>query len=80
MLKDKEIKQYFPDVSWLLSAEELPSTNTVAKELAAKGVPEGSLVIAERQTGGRGRLGRDFESPPGGIYMTLILRPRGNLE
>ncbi len=80
MLKDNEIREYFPDVSWLLSAEELPSTNTVAKELASKGVPEGSLVIAQRQTGGRGRLGRDFESPDGGIYMTLVLRPEGTLE
>lgn len=80
MLNDNEIREYFPNVSWLLSAEELPSTNTVAKELAAKGVPEGSLVIAERQTGGRGRLGRDFESPKGGIYMTLIMRPEGTLE
>lgn len=80
MLNDKEIREYFPDVSWLLSAQELPSTNTVAKELAAKGVPEGSLVIAEGQTGGRGRLGRSFESPPGGIYMTLVMRPEGTLE
>ena len=80
MLNDKEIKEYFPSLSWLLSAEELPSTNTVAKELASKGVPEGSLVIAERQTGGRGRLGRDFESPEGGIYLTLIMRPDGTLE
>ena len=80
MLNDKEIREYFPNVSWLLSAEELPSTNTVAKELASKGVPEGSLVIAERQTGGRGRLGRDFQSPHGGIYLTLIMRPEGALE
>ena len=80
MLNDKEIREYFPAVSWLLSAEELPSTNTVAKELAGKGVPEGSLVIAERQTGGRGRLGRDFESPEGGIYLTLVMRPDGSLE
>ncbi len=80
MLNDKEIREYFPKVSWLLSAEELPSTNTVAKELASKGVPEGSLVIAERQTGGRGRLGRDFESPKGGIYLTLVMRPNGTLE
>ena len=80
MLNDKEIREYFPAVSWLLSAEELASTNTVGKELASKGVPEGSLVIAERQTGGRGRLGRDFQSPPGGIYLTLVMRPKGTLE
>ena len=79
MLKDKEIREHFPHISWLLSAEELPSTNTVAKELASKGVPEGSIVIAQRQTGGRGRLGRDFQSPEGGIYLTLIMRPDGTL-
>lgn len=80
MLNEKEIRGYFSNVSWLLSAEELTSTNTIAKELASKGVPEGSLVIAGRQTGGRGRLGRDFASPAGGIYMTLVMRPDGALE
>ncbi len=79
-LNDKEIREYFPNAGWLLTAQELPSTNTVAKELAQKGVPEGSLVIARRQTGGRGRLGRSFESPEGGIYLSLILRPEGTLE
>lgn len=80
MLNDKEIREYFPGVGWLLTACELPSTNAVAKELALKGVPEGGLVLAQRQTGGRGRLGRSFESPEGGIYMSLVLRPEGTLE
>ncbi len=53
------------------------STNNVAKRLAAEGAPEGTTVIAERQSAGRGRLGRSFQSPPGmGIYMSVILRPR----
>jgi len=55
----------------------LESTNKTAKELAAAGAPDGTVVIAEQQTGGRGRLGRSFYSPPGsGIYMSVILRPK----
>ncbi len=55
---------------------EIDSTNTRAKELAAQGAPEGTLVIAEKQTSGRGRRGRVWFSPPGGgIYFSLILRP-----
>ncbi len=54
----------------------LPSTNTYAKQLAAQGAPEGTVVIADAQTAGRGRLGRSFDSPAGqGIWMSVILRP-----
>jgi len=56
--------------------ETLDSTNNLAKELAAQGAPEGALVAAEAQTGGRGRLGREWDSPPGvGLYVSLVLRP-----
>ncbi|MGI6168602.1 MAG: biotin--[acetyl-CoA-carboxylase] ligase [Christensenellales bacterium] len=55
--------------------KELDSTNTRAKQLAADGCPDGTLVVADRQTGGRGRLGRGFFSPTGGIWMSLVLRP-----
>jgi len=52
------------------------STNTVAGDLAAQGAPEGTLVTAEEQTRGRGRLGRSWDSPPGvGVWMSLVLRP-----
>ena len=61
-------------IHWMESTE---STNTLAKTLAAEGAPHGTVVIADRQTGGRGRLGRSFFSPAGkGIYMSLILRPQ----
>jgi len=54
----------------------IPSTNTLAKEYAAKGAPHGTALIARQQTGGRGRLGRSFSSPAGqGVYLSVILRP-----
>jgi len=53
------------------------STNRVALELSRKGAPEGTLVLAEEQLAGRGRLGRTWHSPPGlGLWMSLILHPR----
>ncbi|MCF6095953.1 biotin--[acetyl-CoA-carboxylase] ligase [Thermovorax subterraneus] len=52
------------------------STNDEAKKLAQNGAPHGTLVIAEEQTGGKGRLGRRWVSPPReGIWLSIILRP-----
>jgi BirA family biotin operon repressor/biotin-[acetyl-CoA-carboxylase] ligase len=53
----------------------LGSTQDLARELARAGAPEGTVVLASRQTAGRGRLGRSFISPRGGLYFTVILRP-----
>ena len=54
----------------------IDSTNTYAKELACQGAPHGTVVVAKQQTGGRGRMGRSFFSPPGtGLYLSMILRP-----
>ena len=54
----------------------LDSTNTKAKQLAELGEAEGTLVVAEEQTAGKGRRGRNWASEPGvGIWMTLVLRP-----
>lgn len=56
--------------------EEIGSTNNEAKRLATEGCPDGTLVIAEQQHGGRGRLSRSFLSPKGkGLWFTLVLRP-----
>ncbi|MHB8172637.1 MAG: biotin--[acetyl-CoA-carboxylase] ligase [Thermincolia bacterium] len=56
--------------------DRISSTNEAAKELAAQGIPEGTVVIAEEQTGGKGRLGRHWASPHGqGVWLTLVLRP-----
>ncbi len=54
--------------------DELTSTNITAKELAYD-AEDGTIVIAEVQKGGRGRLGREWLSPPGGIWMSVILKP-----
>ncbi len=51
------------------------STNDRAAELAAAGAPEGTLVVAREQDAGRGRHGRVWASPPGGLYFSLVLRP-----
>ena len=51
------------------------STNDVALKLAHSGAPEGTLVVAEVQTAGRGRRGNRWDSPEGGLWMSLILRP-----
>ncbi len=55
---------------------ETDSTNARAKYLAGDGAPEGTVVVAEKQTQGRGRRGRSWFSPPGeGIYTSIVLRP-----
>lgn len=55
---------------------EIGSTNARARDLAQAGAPEGTLVLAESQTSGRGRLGRSWHSPAGrNLYFTLILKP-----
>ena len=57
--------------------ESVDSTNRVAKEMAKDGAPEGTLVIADSQTAGRGRLNRQWLAPPGsGLLMSLIFRPQ----
>ncbi len=64
----------YPDAH-ILVYDELPSTNAVAREIGEAGAPHGSIVLAERQSAGRGRLGRSFASPNGGLYMSILLRP-----
>jgi len=54
---------------------EVGSTNDVARALADAGVPEGAVVVADVQTQGRGRLGRVWLSPQGGLWCSMLLRP-----
>ena len=61
--------------------ESVDSTNRFAREMAKAGAADGTLVVANEQTGGRGRRGRGWISPAGeGIFMSLILRPDIALE
>ena len=75
----QEILNHLASHPWrdnILFFDTIDSTNTRAKALAAQGAPEGTVLIANHQTGGRGRLGRTFLSPAGtGIYMSVLLRP-----
>lgn len=67
--------------SELLVFHEVDSTNRYLKELAEGGAKEGTVVIADGQSKGRGRLGRSFFSPDGtGIYMSVLLRPEIELQ
>lgn len=63
-------------ITWSLNEfVEVDSTQSVLSKLGAAGADEGTVVIARRQTAGRGRHGRNWTSPEGGLYMSLLLRP-----
>lgn len=56
--------------------DEVDSTNIYIRQKAQEGAPDGAVAIARKQTSGRGRLARKFESPPDtGVYLTILLRP-----
>lgn len=55
--------------------DRLPGTNAALRVRADATVPEGLVLIAQAQSAGRGRSGRSFFSPPGGLYLSLLLRP-----
>lgn len=57
-------------------SREVGSTNEWAKKLAKLGASEGTVTLAETQTAGRGRLGREWVSPRGGLWFSVILRPK----
>jgi BirA family biotin operon repressor/biotin-[acetyl-CoA-carboxylase] ligase len=60
------------EVRWY---DSLPSTNEAARDLAEAGEAEGIVVVADEQTAGRGRLGRTWASPRGGLWLSIVLRP-----
>jgi len=61
----------------IFSYHRIGSTNAAAHDFAMAGLPEGTLVIADSQTRGRGRMGRRWHSPPAkGLYFSIILRPQ----
>jgi BirA family biotin operon repressor/biotin-[acetyl-CoA-carboxylase] ligase len=62
--------------AFMVYVAEAPSTMDIAKEMARKGCPAFTTVIAGRQTQGRGRLRRSWHSAEGGLYLTVVLRPQ----
>ncbi|MBQ6840459.1 MAG: biotin--[Oscillospiraceae bacterium] len=78
-MKQKILQKIPTECPWrdtLYWYDTIDSTNTQAKLLAQQGAPHGTVLIAGEQTGGRGRLGRTFESCAGmGVYLSVILRP-----
>ncbi len=84
VLSSASIKEHLGPtrLNWdIQTVAETDSTNTRLKELAKTGAAEGILLAADRQTAGRGRLGRSFLSPAGsGIYISLLVRPNIPLE
>ena len=64
----------------LVCLDTVDSTNNEVKRRAVDQVPEGLVVVSAQQTGGRGRRGRSFVSPPGGLYLSALLRPDCPLE
>ena len=68
-LKNKRLQLYV--------LQRVTSTNTVLRQMAEEGAEDGSVLLADSQTAGRGRMDRRFYSPPGtGLYLSLLLRPR----
>jgi len=72
-----EVRRHLSTSGWvrLEGGGVTGSTNADAAALARAGAPHGSAVLAARQTAGRGRLGRDWASPEGGVYVSAVLRP-----
>ena len=78
-MKERILSLLSPEYPWKQQfhwLEETGSTNDDLKKLARQGAPHGTVLIADRQSGGHGRMGRSFHSPAGvGIYFSILLRP-----
>ena len=81
IVSPQSISKYIKEDLGVIVLDEVDSTNNYLKKLAADGAPEGTLIVAECQTNGKGRLGKSFLSPAGtGIYFSLLLRPDRSAE
>ena len=78
-MKERIVSLLSPEYPWTDRfhwLEETGSTNDDLKKLARQGAPHGTVMIADRQRGGHGRMGRTFHSPVGvGIHFSILLRP-----
>ena len=74
----REVRRFLTvDCPDLRCLEEIDSTNSYLKREALAGAPHGTVAAANRQTAGRGRMTRSFQSPPGkGVYLSVLLRPQ----
>lgn len=71
------------DSSWfnkVITHTQVPSTQSMAISAGNMGAPEGTVIIAGQQVSGRGRGGHQWYSPPGGLYASIVLRPRGDVK
>lgn len=81
ILSSFSISQYLKSKLDINVYPVVSSTNTVLKEMAEQGAPEGTVIIAEEQTAGKGRMGKSFYSPSKtGIYISILLRPTISAE
>ncbi|MEG2174498.1 MAG: biotin--[acetyl-CoA-carboxylase] ligase, partial [Oscillospiraceae bacterium] len=60
--------------------KRVDSTNHAMRHAALEGASSGAVLLAEEQTDGRGRFSRSFWSPPGGLYMSILLRPQNRFD
>lgn len=78
-MKEQILQYVSPEYPWadrFCFLPEVDSTNDCLKKLAAEGAPHGTVILSDHQTGGHGRRGRSFLSPPGvGLYLSILLRP-----
>lgn len=80
MINEKVIRASLEVTLEVSVFDELASTNLTAREIALSGDKREQVIIARRQTSGRGRLGRSFFSEGGGLYMSLLLYPQKNAQ
>lgn len=79
IISEQSVQKYLKKTDFfkLTVIDSVSSTNTALKSIAESGESEGRVLIAKKQTAGKGRMGRSFYSPPGsGIYVSLLLRPK----
>lgn len=78
-LSQERIRSLLKGHPWqdrILAQDRVDSTNNVLKSMAEQGAPHGTILMADEQSGGRGRQGKSFSSPKGvGLYYSLLLRP-----
>ena len=77
LLRENEIADNLKSTSLSVRVyDTVTSTSDLVRQAAEEGAPEGLVIIAKNQSAGRGRIGKSFFSPTGGLYMSILLRPK----